>query len=130
MAKATLVADAGAAAVDPPTRPVEKIEAHSATTDASLPKSETAEPPATKPVSEATLSVRTHIEEARSAPPAGTVETATATPADSSLRLKAIWFGLLGAAGVASLLLWLMLRRSRSTAPASLITRSLDREKK
>jgi hypothetical protein len=65
-----------------------------------------------------------------SVPPPAAVQTAMAAPASSPMGHKNIWIAGVVLAGVMFGFALLLLRRSRATPHASLITRSLDREKK
>jgi hypothetical protein len=58
------------------------------------------------------------------------VQTAVVAPAGSPFGRKNIWIAGVVLAGVMLGFALLLLRRSRATPHASLITRSLDREKK
>jgi sensor c-di-GMP phosphodiesterase-like protein len=94
-------------------------------------KAETAAPAATKLETVATSSsARSNSEVAQSPTATGALEATTAASSGSFLQRNLIWIGALVLAGILSVLFWMILRRSRSTAPVSLITRSLDREKK
>jgi len=64
------------------------------------------------------------------ASPAPAVQTAAATPAESFVNQKTTWVAGVLLAVAACGFGWLALRRSRATAHASLITRSLNRGKK
>jgi hypothetical protein len=129
--KATIAADAGAKAAEPTTQPAEKSGERSVPTVASPPKSEIAAPAATKPETIATSSsARSNSAVAQSSTATGALEATTPAPSGSFLQRNLIWIGALVLGGIVSVLIWMMLRRSRSSAPISLITRSLDREKK
>jgi hypothetical protein len=129
--KATIAADAGAKGAEPTRQPAEKSGEQSVPTLASPPKSETAAPAATKPETVATTSsASSNSAVTRSSTATGALEATTAAPSGSFLQRNPIWIGALVLVGIVSVLIWMMLRRSRSTAPISLITRSLDREKK
>ena len=62
--------------------------------------------------------------------PVPRIQTATALPAETLARNRNIWIAALVLAGVAIGFAFLLLRRSRAAAGASLITRSLERRNK
>jgi len=85
-------------------------------------------PNATKP---ATTPPDSSILSPRSSPlPVPPGQTATAVPAETLARNRSIWIAGLLLAGAALSLALLLLRRSRATAGASLITRSFERKHK
>jgi hypothetical protein len=129
--KVTIAADSGAKAAEPTAQPAEKSGDRPVPTIAAPPKAETAAPAATKLETVATSSsARSNSEVAQSPTATGALEATTAASSGSFLQRNLIWIGALVLTGILSVLFWMILRRSRSTAPVSLITRSLDREKK
>jgi hypothetical protein len=88
-------------------------------------------PPATQEVPGSAPSPRpSSLAPPPSSLPAPPAQTATAVPGETLARHRTLWIAGLVLAGVTASLAVLLLRRSRTAPPASLITRSFERKNK